>query len=534
MSTVERSDSVSAAGGGLHRELKVADAAAFSIGLVGPVGGMALLGAGAAGLLGTGATWAFLFAIIGVGLVAYGFIKLSGFISHTGSVYALVRKTLGPHAGFIAGFALFGAYMTIGTGSTIEIGLFLDPFLHGIHLISPATEWIWTALIAVAVVIALSFTEIRLITRALLISELIGAALVALLSVVILVRTGTGHAPGGHTLSWHFLSLPSGTGVSTIAGAAVFGFLAFAGFEGAAALGEETADPKREIPRAIRIAVVIVGAFFLLTIIAQSVGYGTDAAGVKAFVGGSTYGDLGGSYIGTAYGVTLDFRRQRQPVRDHTGHHQRRRAGRLRPRPRRGRPPTAGEAVQARRAPANAYRRQRRSGRVHDCPTPGRHRRRQRHLLLAHPGQHRPARCLRPRHSGRAAVPVPRRRAQSSAVADHHSDRRTGVRALHDLQERHRRARALPVLPAVGRAVAHPRRRPRSRRARTHRTRSPTPHHPTRLNLQGGPPLTQNSGRHRIHPAVADRGEGLRRRVELLNPGDAQRQRVWPNPPVGR
>lgn len=308
MSTVERSDFADAAGGGgLHRELKVADAAAFSIGLVGPVGGMALLGAGAAGLLGSGATWAFIFAIIGVGLVAYGFIKMSGFISHTGSVYALVGKTLGPHAGFIAGFALFGAYMTIGTGSTIEIALFLDPFLHGIHLIGPATEWIWTGLLAVAIVVALSFFEIRLITRVLLLTELVGAALIVLLSVVILVRTGTGHAPGGHKLSWHFLSLPSGSGVSTIAGAAVFGFLAFAGFEGAAALGEETADPKREIPRAIRIAVVIVGTFFLLTIIAQSVGYGTDAAGVKAFVGGSTYGDLGGSYIGTAYGVTLNF-----------------------------------------------------------------------------------------------------------------------------------------------------------------------------------------------------------------------------------
>lgn len=306
MSTVSHSDSP-AVGGGLHRELKVADAAAFSIGLVGPVGGMALLGAGAAGLLGAGATWAFVFAIVGVGLVAYGFIKLSGFISHTGSVYALVGKTLGPQAGFIAGFALFGAYITIGTGSTIEIALFFDPFLHGIHLIGPATEWIWTALIALAVVIALSFTEIRLITRVLLISELVGAGLVVILSVVILVRTGTGHAPGGHRLSGHFLSLPHGTGLSTIAGAAVFGFLAFAGFEGAAALGEETADPKREIPRAIRIAVSIVGAFFLLTIIAQSVGYGTDASGVKAFVGGSTYGDLGGSYIGTAYGVTLNL-----------------------------------------------------------------------------------------------------------------------------------------------------------------------------------------------------------------------------------
>lgn len=295
------------AGSGLRRELKVADAAAFSIGLIGPVGAMALLGVGAAGLLGKGATLAFIFAIVGVSLVAYGFVKLSRYIAHTGSVYALVGLTVGPRAGFVAGCALLGAYMTIGTGSTIEIALFFNQFLHGIHLTGMFTEWIWTGIIALIVVVLLSFTEIRVITRVLLASELIGAALVALLSVVVLVRVATGHAPGHQKLNLHFLELPGGSGFSTVAGAAVFGFLAFAGFEGAAALGEETMDPKREIPRAIKIAVAVVSVFFLLTIVAQSVGYGTDSAGVKAFVDGSPYADLGDAYVGQALAVLLNF-----------------------------------------------------------------------------------------------------------------------------------------------------------------------------------------------------------------------------------
>ena len=45
----------SATGGGLKRELKVVDAAAFSIGLIGPVGAAALLGTGAAGASTPGA-----------------------------------------------------------------------------------------------------------------------------------------------------------------------------------------------------------------------------------------------------------------------------------------------------------------------------------------------------------------------------------------------------------------------------------------------------------------------------------------------
>jgi len=295
------------ASAGLKRELKVVDAAAFSIGLIGPVGAMALLGVGAAALLGRGATWAFVFAIVGVSLVAYGFVKLSQHISHTGSVYALVGRTLGPRAGFVAGCALFAAYSTIGTGSTIEIGLFFDKFMTGIHL-GHAQEWIWTAIISLVLVAGLSLSEIRVITRVLLVSELLGAALVCLLSVIILVRTAFGHGPSGQTLSWDFLRLPQGTGLGSIAGAAVFGFLAFAGFEGAAALGEETMHPKRDIPRAIKIAVLVVGVFFLLTIVAQSVGYGTGAQGVKAFTNaGSPFGELGGAYVGSVLAALLNL-----------------------------------------------------------------------------------------------------------------------------------------------------------------------------------------------------------------------------------
>lgn len=308
MSAITDRGEPAADAGGLRRELKVADAAAFSVGLIGPVGAMALLGVGAAGLLGQGATWAFVFAILGVSLVGYGFVKLSQHISHTGSVYALVGRTLGPRAGFVAGCALFMAYVTIGTGSTIEIALFSNRVLARIHLIDGATEWIWTALVALVCVVVLSLSEIRVITRVLLVCEIVGAALVALLSVVVLVRTGTGHAPGGQRLNWDFLHLPAGTGFGTIAGAAVFGFLAFAGFEGAAALGEETVNPKREIPRALKITLAVVGSFFLLAIVGQAVGYGSSPAGVKAFAGAEDpYGDLAVQYIGSVMGGLLDL-----------------------------------------------------------------------------------------------------------------------------------------------------------------------------------------------------------------------------------
>jgi amino acid transporter len=294
---------------GLRRELKVTDAAAFSVGLIGPVGAMALLGVGAAGLLGQGATWAFVFAIAGVLLVGYGFIKMSRHVSHTGSVYALVGRTIGARTGFVAGCALFMAYATIGTGSTIEVALFFNKVLSRLHLLGAGTsEWIWTDLVGLAVVVALSLSEVRVLTRILLCCELVGAVLVGVLSIVILVRTGTGHAPGGRTLGWHFLSLPSGTGFGTIAGAAVFGFLAFAGFEGAADEEVEDDGRTREIPRALKITMAVVGSFFLLAIVGESVGYGSTSAGAAVFAAAEDpYGSLADQYIGSAFGVLLDL-----------------------------------------------------------------------------------------------------------------------------------------------------------------------------------------------------------------------------------
>ena len=290
----------------LHKELRLVDAAAFSVGLIGPVGAIALLGTGAALIIGRAVTLSFVFAVVGVALVAYCFVKLSQHISHTGSVYALVGVTLGPRAGFFAGWALMGAYIAIGCGSTIEMGLFGGSFLHDTGILT-THQWWWIALVGLGGVSMLAFTEIRIITRALLTSEVIGAILVTILSIVILAKVIFSHGPTGQTFTWNFLSLPNGSNSGTIAKAAVYGFLAFAGFEGAAALGEETSSPKTQIPRAIKTAVIVVGAFYLLTAAAQSLGYGATAAGAKAYGAGLPFSDLGSGYIGKWYSDILNL-----------------------------------------------------------------------------------------------------------------------------------------------------------------------------------------------------------------------------------
>jgi amino acid transporter len=286
--------------GGLRRELRFWEAIALSIGIMAPTAAMALNGTVPAQLVGRAVPLAFIFATIGVVFVSYAFIRLSRSFSHAGSVYAFSGATLGPRAGFFAGWALFGTYLAFTAASTAEAGLFGQAFFAGTGIWQNA-EWLLIAGIAGAGIWLLAYGDIRVATRSLLGMEAISVALIVLLVVVIFVKLATGSAPRDQGFTAQIFSVPGGTSLDTVATAAVFGFLSFAGFEGAAALGEETADPRRNIPRAIGTAVLVAGGFYIVVIIAQTLGFGTDAAGVKAFgESSSPLGDLSKDYVGSA------------------------------------------------------------------------------------------------------------------------------------------------------------------------------------------------------------------------------------------
>ena len=73
----------------LRRELRFTETAAVSVGVMAPTLAMSVTGVAAAAELGRAAPLAFAVAALGVGLVAYGFVRLAGEFSHAGSVYAL-------------------------------------------------------------------------------------------------------------------------------------------------------------------------------------------------------------------------------------------------------------------------------------------------------------------------------------------------------------------------------------------------------------------------------------------------------------
>jgi amino acid transporter len=70
---------------------------------------------------------------------------------------------------------------------------------------------------------------------------------------------------------------PSGSTTGDLSGVlfgVLYGLLIFVGFETAANLAEETAQPKRQIPKAVLISVVIVSVFYLVGSYTQVAGFG--------------------------------------------------------------------------------------------------------------------------------------------------------------------------------------------------------------------------------------------------------------------
>ena len=291
----------------LRRELRFMETAAVSVGVMAPTLAMSVTGVAAAAELGRAAPLAFAVAALGVGFVAYGFVRLAGEFSHAGSVYAFVGNTLGPRPGFLAGWALLGTYLVFPPVSIMGVAIFGRAFLDTTGLVRGA-DWYPLALAAWAVVYVLAARGVRPTTRSLLSFEVVSVGLILVLMAVICWRLAAGTAPGGQRLSGSAFVLPPGVGLSALALAAVSGFLAFAGFESAGSLGEESLVPRQMIPRAIIIAVAFGAVFYVACITVQTLGFGTSAAGVSAFSHSQApLGDLARRYVGTPLAAALDL-----------------------------------------------------------------------------------------------------------------------------------------------------------------------------------------------------------------------------------
>jgi amino acid transporter len=292
----------------LSRTLSVWQAVGLSVALMAPSMAANINPQGTVPSAGRAVPLAFLLASVAVLLVANGFVRLCQYFHHAGSVYAFVGATLGARSGVVAGWGLLGTYTFYGVVTSSATGIFGTAFLQEIGVWPHPPSWAPFILVAVALALALALTisPARRGTTILLSVEGATVALILVVSAIVLVRLVSGSAPDDHGFTLSVFAVQPGTSTSTLFLGVVFGFLSFAGFEAAATLGEEAAEPRRDIPRAILGTAIFGGVYFTVVTAVEMMGFGADAKGVAAFgKSPSLLGDLGSSYVGSWVGHVI-------------------------------------------------------------------------------------------------------------------------------------------------------------------------------------------------------------------------------------
>ena len=254
--------------------LGLSDAFAQSLALLALALGSSLATTGVAA--DAGAAVPLTYVIAGVGSLCLGsvIIRFSKRMASAGGVYTYIARGLGPNSGFIGGW-LYGIGFAAGISFVLVISaVYLSQVLEAHAHIQ--IGWFAAFFILMAILSVISFLDVRISTRAQLVASAIGAVAIIVAMVIILAKGGQNginaqpfnpsHAHGLHNI---FL----GT---------VLAFTGFIGFESAAALGEEVAEPLRRVPQAI-LSVVIVGLLFYVFVTwTMSLGFGVDNAAAWA------------------------------------------------------------------------------------------------------------------------------------------------------------------------------------------------------------------------------------------------------------
>jgi amino acid transporter len=163
-------------------------------------------------------------------------------------------------------------------------------------------HWGWYAwfFIFLAGLALLAFLDIRISTRIQLVAAAVGVGAILLLALVIAFKGGD----SGFTFAP--LNPANATSTSNLFLAVVLTFTGFIGFEAAAVLGEETADPLRAIPKAILAAVLVALVYYVFVTWMMGVGYGAGNAAAWA-KDPAALDTLATRYVGNWLAVIIDF-----------------------------------------------------------------------------------------------------------------------------------------------------------------------------------------------------------------------------------
>lgn len=262
-------------GGG---RLSAFEASGVSVAGLAPTMAMALGTSFAASEAGDAVPLSYLLAAVGSLALAYVIVRFARRRPGSGVAFSYVDDAFGKTPGFTAGAIyslswLFGIAVTLAI-SAVAISSIVAEY-HG------SVSWLPIFLVEMLIAFGLNFLGVKPSVRLQVVAEIGSMLAVTAIFAAVLASP---HAPG---LSFRpFTPSVSVKGWGGIGFGMIYGFSGFAGFEGAAALGFETRNPRTGIPRAILWSLIGSAVFYLFITYSLAIGFGTK--GVSTWASAAT------------------------------------------------------------------------------------------------------------------------------------------------------------------------------------------------------------------------------------------------------
>jgi len=231
---------------GLKRELSMWETMLTGVGIILGAGIYVLVGK-AAGIAGNAVWFSFAFAAIVAALTGLSYAELSSLFPKAGAEYVYTRKAFTRRIAFMTGWMVIVAGVFAGTSVALGFAGYFSVLL--------ATP---IGITAVALIIILSFILFWGIKQSAWVGIIFALVEIGGLILIVLISLP-------YWGSVDLLDFSMGFPQILSAGALIF--FAYIGFEEIVRLSEETKNPKKNIPRALVIAIVISTVLYMLVAI---------------------------------------------------------------------------------------------------------------------------------------------------------------------------------------------------------------------------------------------------------------------------
>lgn len=251
--------------------------------------------------IGNGAAAAGMYVLVGLILLIFsvGYATMSQYVTNTGAFFAYVGRGLGIVPGVGSAFVSVLAYLAV-QWAVIGFIAFQMSLQFESKFGWTISWWIY-ALVIIAIVYVLSALSVDIGAKflgVLLVIELLALIIVGVAAIV----DGGPEGPN-FTASFSPSAILAGGLLGGAGIAFAFALASFIGFEATAIYGEESKDPKKTVPRATYISVILITVIFAFVGFGMVTGLG--ATDIEAKVFGIT-GDLADP-SGMLFGLTTQF-----------------------------------------------------------------------------------------------------------------------------------------------------------------------------------------------------------------------------------